>query len=364
MLRILSPLLILGLLASCSDANLQGGIHAGSTRTPSTIPDKDTELPSSGDGKGSTDNAPAQGETPKSDPGLTSDGTVINPTPVVNPTIIAGASLTCIESSPKIELRCTVKVSNVLTDLSPLGIYIIQGKTSSWSPLKYARASVGTYLAQLSNPPASYGVAMKFENSEYAVTTVGTAPLEFADVIKDGSFEGFPSFPAVNPYSYASASDILALQSPWEVKKSSRYGCEVAEPMVQIWSQTVSGGKLDSFEGSKFVGLDSQCGGQMSTANISLSQKFQAKLNHIYQLTHARKIGNFGPTPTSEMDLYWNGDRYQTTTTSLNWTLDVRYFLSEKNDESNRLSFHETGESEGSGTLLDGVKVLDFGAPI
>lgn len=375
MLRLtLSLSLSLGLFA-CSSANLNDSAKLG-TKKPGAS-NANPESPSTGNPSDPTapptvnSNPPPNGTGTVYEGSLGGEGGSLDPilgaTPVIPPTVIAGASLSCSLTSANKELRCETKKNGALIDVKPQATYAAAGDGTKvvWQDLAMEMKELGVYVAPAPTFTGQFIVSMRLSGTVYLTDLVGTGALPFYNHIKDPSFDENFAFNGTEKDFYA--GEVPATK--WQAVANSTSTCAAGDvPLIRIQvNQAGTTSAHPAVDGWKWASLVSRCGLEISAApsNYSLQQTMPAlTIGNFYHVTFLARAddANTNTPPDALFSAQWGlaaDTKSITVTPSGEWK---RYSMNVwAKSKSVTLSFEEKGAANNKGTLIDAVYVLDLG---
>ncbi|RYZ53552.1 MAG: hypothetical protein EOP07_17590 [Proteobacteria bacterium] len=378
MLRLTVSLsLSLGLFA-CSSANMNdssklgskkpGGANANPEAPESGLPNTPAGTPPT-----VNNNPPVSGTGTVYDGSIGGEGGSLDPilgaTPVIPPTIIAGASLSCSLTSANKELRCETKKNGALIDVKPQASYAAAGNGVKvvWQTLEMEMKEIGVYVAPAPSFSSQFIVSMRLSATSYLTDLVGTGALPFYDHIKDPSFEENFAFNGTQ-------RDFLASEVPaakWRAVPNASSSCPADDPSF-IRIQVNAAGTVSphpSVDGWKWASLVSRCAAELGMAgsNYSLQQAMpNLTVGNLYYVTFLARAddANTATPPDAMVSAQWGlaeDTKSITVTPGVEWK---RYSMNVwAKSQSVTLNFEEKGAASDKGTLIDAVHVLDMGIP-
>ncbi len=331
------------------------------------------------DGVGSTDASiddaiPVSGAVP--DP-VVNEGPVpvvtntvdITPEPAIGPTIVAGATLTCIRTTVKTEVSCKALSAGKAIDLVPKNLYHIKGSPGVWVPVEYKRTNVGTYLADLKDvPPSTFAMALVYGDSQYLIDMVAKelAAPAYANLIKDPSFNALTPKDSVDDFDFFTNVELAALGSAWTISNAATdSACAVPKLKLQGINHLNPGAP-----NTRWVNLLSACDADYGAASVfnrtRLSQKIKTNGTHLHFIYYNVKRNLPSNDPKSlKLDLMINGFFYPFSyITNDAWEMhEVRVGPGQMVTEAD-ISFNNVTQTPDLGVHLDDIRVYDLGVPV
>jgi hypothetical protein len=356
-----------GLLA-CSSANLKDSSKESTGKLG------DAANPPSAEATPTSSNS-----SPPNGTGVVTEGTVVNEdsaltpvlgsNPVVPPTIVAGASLSCSLTSANKELRCETKKNGSLIDVKPEATFAVagNGQMAMWNPLAMEMRDPGVYISPAPALIGQFIVTKRLSANYYLTDLVGTGALPFKNHIKNPSFEN-------NFVLTGSEKDFLASEVPtslWRAVSNSSSSCAPGvNPLIRIQTNVDgTNAQQPAIDGTKWASLSSRCGADNAAkvGNYSLQQNMPnvtiGNFYHVSFLARADDANTDSPADAL-LSVHWGlvaDTKSITVTPSNEWK---RYSMNVWAKSDNvTLDLEEKGVSNGKGTLIDSVMVLDMGTP-
>ncbi len=319
--------IFLGLLTtlnySCSSQDLTGrGGKTDSAKTPSTVKIS-PETPNTKDAIPPTD---------------------LGANPIIPPSVIAGASLTCRVIAGGAECETREIISQAKVELPAIKFYLINAVDLKWVETEYKRTAPGVYqiLTTLSN----YAIGLSNTKNEIAATWVVPPP---ANLLRNGSFEDYPLL--LDPLVTSKQGD------PWQAQIPVESPCTVA------WLDVNSNDTKNlASEGVRYLDLNSYCNDDVKHSKNIAIQNYQAHEGHLYQLVY-QYAANPDATFEHNLEVMWSGESVGSHTLvrkDLTWI--EQSVLQFAKGDSHYVAFQDKSDATDSrGALLDNVRLYDLG---
>ncbi len=270
--------------------------------------------------------------------------TEIIPNPIITPSVIAGAFLTCKPIAGGADCETRSVEAGPLVDIPEVKFYIIRPEDLKWTPTSFKRQAVGLYQIQTTLPHYAVGIS----NPENGVAATWVIP-PATNLLGNSSFEQEDDSNMLQ--------DRYVVASPWNVAGQILENCA---------AKGGARGSADSQDGLKYVELTSICIPNFPNASDSVSQAYTSKPNHLYELRYFYKANpllaaavsqefTFTWEPGIELTMRFNRD------TAAQWREGRSLKLGSVAQDY--IHFKNNAKTVSRGPFLDNVRIYDLGLP-